>query len=197
MKPGPNYMTTTILRLSAATLLAGSACLAIAEEPSVDQVCAQAYCRTPATVSVRLDKDTAMDYEIEGIPVAFMRDVNLFPGESIELSVTIENGEIQSLHYDPSIQPEGQTISIRFSQNESEPFGMMLVIENSFDKFLRYEAFIAVPNREGFGYTSSCPVGPGISAYESWQEPISHIVLTNIRFIEIAAKGDSFEITCE
>ena len=190
-------MSATKLMPRAAFLLVGFTSYAMADELSVEQVCAQVYCRAPVTISLRLDESTAMDYEVEGTPVAFKRDVNLFPGESVELSVTMEDGEIQALTYDPNVSPGKETISIRFSQDDDDPYGMMLVVENSFDKYIRYKAYVALPGQEGFVYTSSCPVGPGMSAYESWPRPISHIILTNVHFVEVTRDGDTVELSCE
>ena len=170
---------------------------AVAEELGEEHVCTQAYCRDPATISLRLDKMTVMDFEVEGVPVAFGRNVNLFPGEDFAVSVTIEDGGIKTLHYDPNATSPKDAISLRFFQDEEEPFGMMLVVKNSFEKHLRYEAFIALPEQDGFIYTSSCPVGPGLSTYESWPYPISHIVLTNVHFIEPEEDDGDVAFSCE
>ena len=190
-------MFTMQLRLFAVMVVMCVSCRTVADELSQEAVCAQVYCRALATITLRLDKDTAMDFDVGGIPVAFERDVNLFPGEAVELTVTIENGEIKSLNYDPDSFDSRKVISVRFSQNDEEPYGMMLVVKNPFERYLRYEAFLAVPNRDGFAYTSSCPVGPGMSTFESWPHPISHIVLTNIHLVDSTQDGDSIEITCK
>jgi hypothetical protein len=190
-------MLATEIRLITISVLTCTSYCAGAEEPNQEQVCAQVYCRVPTTITLRLDDDTAMDFEVEGIPVAFERDVNLFPGEAVELSVTIEDGEIKSLNYDPEADDATGAISVRFSQNDDEPYGMMLVVKNSLERYLRYKAFIAMPNQDGFVYTSSCPVGPDMSAFESWPHPISHILLTNIHLVDVAQDGGSAELTCE
>jgi len=190
-------MLTTEFRLIAFFVLTSASHCAGAEEPNQEQVCAQVFCRAPTTFTLRLDEGTAMDFEVEGIPIAFERDVNLFPGETVKLSVTIEDGEIKSLNYDPETDDVTEAISVRFSQNDDEPYGMMLVVKNSLKRYLRYKAFVAVPDQDGFIYTSSCPVGPDMSAFESWPHPISHIILTNIHFVDVAQDGGSAELTCE
>lgn len=180
-----------------AVVLVGTPNLGYPEELTQEIVCEQAYCREPVTVTLRLDEETVMDFQVEGIPIAFERDVNLFVGESANLSVETENGEIRSIAYEPDSSQDDGEIAVRFSQSDEEPFGMMLVVENSLDQFIRYKAFIAVPNHEGFSYTSSCPVGPGMSSYESWPYPISHIVMADVHFIEIDMDDGAVEISCE
>jgi hypothetical protein len=63
--------------------------------------------------------------------------------------------------------------------------GMMLfTIENRTEHWLTYEAGIKVPKRDGFYKTSVVPLGPRLSNFESWPNPIDQIALSNFSFIE-------------
>jgi hypothetical protein len=63
--------------------------------------------------------------------------------------------------------------------------GMMLfTIENRTEHWLIYEAAIRVPKRDGLYKTSVMPLGPLLSNFESWPQPIDQLALKNFSFTE-------------
>jgi hypothetical protein len=59
---------------------------------------------------------------------------------------------------------------------------MLFTIENRTEHWLIYEAAIRVPKRDGFYKTSVMPLGPLVSNFESWPQPIDQLALKNFSF---------------
>lgn len=64
---------------------------------------------------------------------------------------------------------------------------MMLVVDGSFTKMLKFDAtmYVPQPGEGGYdeAYTSTCPVHPQSGVFEFWPHPIGPIFLDNFRFV--------------
>jgi len=189
-------MTVPTLGYSLALILCAISPSVLAQEPSLDAICALTYCRPAKTITVNIDPDSFKEIETGGTPIAYGTDINVYSGESVHVEAMMMDGEIKSLQLVDDVANPEITISIRFGPMEDGNFDSMLVIENPFDELLRYEAYISVPNQSDFVYTSSCPVGPKTSTYEHWPYAVFHLVMTNVRLLPVPT-GDEYEITCE
>ncbi|HKE96422.1 MAG TPA: hypothetical protein VKB34_19090 [Povalibacter sp.] len=170
-----------------------------AQEMTREEACKQVYCRKGGVAVVNLPGDRHASLDMTGMPVVVGRDVNIFPGETLDLEPKVEKGQIVALTYVEKKRPAAKTITISFEQDKSvaegvaNGLGMRLIITNPFDRPLRYEAYIKTPDgKEEYSYTSSCPVHQGVSAVEEWPYPIEHLALVGFKFLPLA--GD---IVCE
>jgi hypothetical protein len=80
--------------------------------------------------------------------------------------------------------------SLQFTQNGTST---TLRVKSDIGYQVKYDVIMFVPEKDGLkqSYTSSCPVIPYGSAYETWPYPIAMIVLAGFR---VVANGDS---TCK
>ena len=168
-------------------------------QSAADKICAEVPCRPEQTVTLDIDAERYMEAPIGGTPYAYERSISLFPGDEFSVRARIEDGEIQSLSYEPDGSNGDDTIRVSFEQAKEfeDGIGMRLIVTNPFDRHLRYEAYIQTPEGEEYDYTSSCPVNPGISTVEQWPYPIIHLVMTDVRLLPIPKEGDDGTIVCE
>ncbi len=167
-------------------------------EPTLEEICAATFCRPDAVLTIALDADSYVEIDIGGRPIAYGLDINLYLGEEVYIEATLNDGVIDSLEFVETNQNPDRTISVRFARMGDDRYDSMLVVENPFDQMLRYRAFIATPDKPEFAYTSSCPVMPGVSAYEHWPYAIFHIVMAEVHLRPAPeSNGEEIELTCE
>ena len=106
--------------------------------------------------------------------------VFMSPGDKLGVNLAgAADGTALSITQEPDLKKANLVFSFRRDK------GMTLAtIENRTERWLRYEAGIKVPNRDGFYKTSVMPVGPHMSNLESWPNPIDQLALKNIIFTE-------------
>ncbi len=107
--------------------------------------------------------------------------IQLYPGEKVFIEVELIKNEIKSMKsVKENLHPE-KTLVISFSQQTEGNMhqGMMLEIENPFDKKLEYKANIFLMNTQKWLITNVWPVRAKISSYESWQDLIITIGLSD------------------
>jgi hypothetical protein len=110
--------------------------------------------------------------------------IQLYPGEEIFVEVELSNNEIKSMKTVKSnLHPE-KTLTISFSQQTDGKIhkGMMLKIENSFDKKIEYKATMFLMRYNKWAPTTVLPIQPKLSSYETWHDIIVTIALTGWEF---------------
>ena len=88
------------------------------------------------------------------------------------------------LHVEENRHPE-RTIEIQLAQDRDlgDGLGMLLVVRNPFARPLRYNLSMMPLDEEEMHRTSSCPVVPRGSAFESWPFPVFVIAVANLKFL--------------
>ena len=168
-------------------------------QPATDGICAEVACRPEQTVTLDVDAEHYIELPVGGTPYAYERFISLFPGDEFSVRARIVDGEIQSLSFQTDGSVADNSIGVSFSQGKEigDGLGMLLIVTNPFDRYLRYAAYIQTLDGEEYGYTSSCPVGPGISTVEQWPYPIIHLVMADVRLLPAPEDGDDGTIVCE
>jgi hypothetical protein len=142
--------------------------------------------RAPFDLKLHVDKEHFYQEHFEKIPYVADNEVYLFAGESFGINVTVVDGQISGITYQPG--PDKSDVQFKFSQeksgNKAAPFMMMLATQNHLKQRLQFEALMTIPGKQGAFKTSILPVEPGLSGFESWPNPIVQLVLRNFRFIE-------------
>ena len=113
--------------------------------------------------------------------------IQLYPGENIFVEVELVRKEIKSMKTVKENLNPAKTIKISFSQETDDTDsrkhrGMMLEIENPFDKKLEYEAQMYLMNHNKWVVTDVLPIQPNLSSYELWNDIIVTIALTGWKF---------------
>jgi len=110
--------------------------------------------------------------------------IQLYPGETIFVEVELTRKEIKSMKtVKENLHPE-KTLIISFSQQTEGKIhkGMMLKIENPFNKKLEYKANMFLMKYNKWAPTSVLPIQAKLSAYEIWSDIIVTIALTGWEF---------------
>jgi hypothetical protein len=164
--------------------------------------CAKLACRTQSR-ELRLqtgDGVAVMDTELA--PYADAGAVVLYPGEAIEVDFAADGKTLGEPHFertvdrveDPKKGPDGKFIPSAPRSDSRSNFwfefqdngkGMLLKLKSDLGVRVKYHAVMLVPERDGLrpADTSSCPVIPYGSAYESWPQAIAMIVLTDFHIV--------------
>jgi hypothetical protein len=110
--------------------------------------------------------------------VAGPDEVEISIGKTVFVTLApASNGKLTPVLHD--VKPsEGQYVSFDLSKVDS---GRMLKVKNLYDKSLLYSARMCIKKRHLCAETSVLPVQAGISAFESWGDPIDTIVVSAIR----------------
>ena len=109
--------------------------------------------------------------------------IQLYPGETVYIEVTEQNGIIKNLKAVPGIITPANTITLRFMQNtkNGEHESMMLSVNNPFTKKLIYNSKIYPIKIKKWVDTDIYPVEAGMGGYEMWPDVIATIGLNNFR----------------
>ena len=102
---------------------------------------------------------------------------NVYPENPIEIEVTPEGENL--------VPKTGETESIgSLSFSLTSPSGnAMMSVKNSSQSTIKYDLYM-VDNSGRLHYTSSCPLMPGLSVFESWPHFIPEIIVANARILD-------------
>jgi hypothetical protein len=107
--------------------------------------------------------------------------LQIYPGEKLNIECEIKGDEIITMKVVKDVIAKNRTITLSFEQqtlnNGSKQ--MLLVVNNPFDKQLKYQAMMYTPAGQQWTPTSIIPILPKINSYESWPHPIITLVLTD------------------
>jgi hypothetical protein len=173
----------------------------------LEEKCAKLACRTESRELRLQTKDGVAVMKTELLPYADAGAVVLYPGDAIEVDFAADGKAMGEPHFsrtvdrldDPKSGPDGKpgptaprsdsrsNFWLEFQDNGT---GMMLKLKSDLGFRVKYHAVMLVPERDGLRSfdTSSCPVIPYGSAYESWPHAIAMIVLTDFH---VVASNDS------
>lgn len=140
--------------------------------------------RESFTLTLAVDSTQYYKQEVLRSPYIPKDDIlQIYPGEKLFIEATVVNNQISLIEVVKENLHPDKTIGIDFQQNvnDKENKGMMLFVENPFDKTLKYEALIYIVGQEGWRKTSIIPVRPKLSTAEMWPDVIITLVLHNWR----------------
>lgn len=136
--------------------------------------------RKPYHLVLRYDKQT--DYEEDLKETPYLNPGNtlqLYPGETVYLEVTLQNGKIASMKAVPENRNPDKTILVSFEQTIANGVheNVTLKVKNPFPKPLIYEARIFMFKIKKWVPTDVYPVDPGLFGIEIWPDFITSIGL--------------------
>lgn len=143
--------------------------------------------RTPYILKIEVDKKNIYEDEIGATPYVFPNNgMQIYPGETIFVEVAEENGIIKGMKAVKEITKPKTTLTIKFSQKSEKKTHqmMMLEVQNPFPKNLIYDAKMFLLNNKKWVSTSIYPVMAGLSGFETWQDIIISLGLSNWKFTD-------------
>lgn len=101
--------------------------------------------------------------------------VDVLPNQMVYVHAALEHGEIIDIRK----VADGGSLSFKLSKTSS---GMMLSAKNQLDVIVKYDIYM-IDFAGKKHYTSSCPVMPGLSVFESWPHKIPAMSIENFRIL--------------
>jgi hypothetical protein len=140
--------------------------------------------RSSFTLRLSIDENNYWEWTVPQSPYVFNENyIQFYPGETLFVEADVVNDIIVNFTVVKEIINKSKTIVIEFSQMNSKENSriheyMMLKVINPFSKSLEYKANVFLIQHDRWWInTSTIPVRPGLSAYESWPDIIGTIVL--------------------
>jgi len=181
-RPSALPMKISPFVFAAAALLAASASQS-QEDKNVAQnsggiagMCARTKCQHDLHVTLKDKNGATFDRTFETFPATVQPfGFVVVAGQTVYIEADIVDGKLANLTAVDKVSDPGKTITATFEQLDNR--GMMLTVKNPYHQPLKFSMGI-MPLEQGTLYkTSSCAIGPGIFAFETWPYPIFQVVL--------------------
>ena len=186
------------MRLSLLLAFLSAALPAAAQEAGREQICALKPCRESRPLQIWLDQNRYLEVDLGGTVIAHELNVSVYPGETHFITARMSDRQIVDLVPLTVGTTEANGLSVSMSQEKTKDgeLATLLKVTNLFGLPLRYEAYMDMDGSNEFRYTSSCPVGPGLTSYEHWPHAVVQIVMTNVRLL-LESESDGDAVVCE
>lgn len=126
---------------------------------------------------------SAFAIEWEEAPPVVRDMASVYAGETIAL----RGREVESALVDLAAGPgEGDEPVLELGLSQNADGQMSLRVTNGFDRTVKYRlGMMRLRDEDGRVLeTSSCPVGAGLTNFETWPEPIFQLIVTDVRFLD-------------
>lgn len=151
--------------------------------PSPGQKPDEVTLREAFTLKLKLPGGSSYEQHFDPIPYVRDGSIYVFPGENFGVNALVDGDKITSLSYVKN--PAKANIRLKFTeQGAGKGVMMLLVLESKLEQTLYMDAAMQVPNQNGEYKTRILPVRAGQGGFESWPNPISLLVLRNLRFAD-------------
>jgi len=112
--------------------------------------------------------------------------ISIFPGETIYLTFDPGDSGPENLRSVISEDFSANTLTFKFSQEAKlgDGVGMLLNVRNQSKRYIKYDLGMQLLDSDDLYKTSSCPLMPELSGFESWPHPIFQLVMTNFRWVD-------------
>jgi hypothetical protein len=138
--------------------------------------------RDEFTLKLPVDGEQFYEQKVEKTPYFVKENVlQIYPGEKVFVEVETKKKKITSMQVvKENLAPE-KTIEIALIQNtkDGKSQSMMLNIVNPFKYDLEYKAMMFIVGHNQWINTSVLPVKAKLAVYETWQDVIITIVLSD------------------
>lgn len=149
----------------------------------IDAFCRTAYCRPPRTVRVNLDDGGTFEREVPRLPIVLPNGwITIFAGEVIHVELTVEKGKVTAARAVPKVTNRNATITFRLRQQPGSAHSE-LTVTSRLPSNLKYNLGVMLPSGGDLRSSPSCAVQAGLTAHESWQEPVFQAVIRDLRLL--------------
>ncbi len=137
--------------------------------------------RKAFTLKLALEDSNIYKKVIKASPYILANNtILLYPSEKIFIEVELDKKGIKSMKtVKANLHPE-RTFTITFSQQVDGKMhvGMMLKVENPFNRKLNYKASVLLQQSKKWIPVNVLPIGINLSAFETWSVPIIAVSLS-------------------
>jgi len=162
-----------------------------ASPAEVEAVCDYVLCREREPIRLKLANGEFFEVTLAArTPIAHGEIVTIYPGETVFIEATPENGQLTNLTGVRQPTHPERTITFRFSQDPEMADGthMLLKVESPFPQPLKYRLGMMRPTSDDLFNTSSCPVHAGHPVFEHWSHPIFQLVAIDFRLVSESSR---------
>lgn len=158
------------------------ACLSLCQEqpmPAQPPLLRKAF-----TVELQVeDKKQPYIEHFENVSFVADNSVYLFPGDDFGVDLTVTNGKVVTVVYDP--RPKKADVEFTFTQlraaNNKRPF-MILGVENRLARVVAFNAVLTLPEKKKDHETHIFKIQKGENRMYSWPSPTMKVALVDFRF---------------
>jgi hypothetical protein len=162
----------------------------LAQEPPADEqqrlarkMCAETKCQRNLRITMKGKDGQVFDQTFEAFPAVVQPfGFMVVSGQTVHIEADIVGGRLTNLVAVEAVVNPDKTITAKLEQVDGK--GMVLTVNNPFDKALKFNMGIMPLDGEKLYKTSSCPVVAGGAAFEMWPYPIFQVALGNGRLLE-------------
>ncbi|MBI2381471.1 MAG: hypothetical protein HYV16_12025 [Gammaproteobacteria bacterium] len=156
-------------------------------DPERDAVCSRYVCRGATTVSLNLAGGENLSRSFDWFsPVVQDGSVTVLPGEELFLEAEVLGGKLAGLKAVERNRNPGRTLVLKFQQVD-KGLDMVLTVRNPFAQTLKYQ-LIADDGAGKLSNSPSCPVKPGDTTYETWEQPVFQAILMDFKLLPMGQK---------
>jgi len=138
--------------------------------------------RKPFTLKLAVDSVNYYEQEIKESPYFVSDEVlQIYPGEKLFVETNVLDSSILSMKVVPANKNPERTIEIEFSQDTEGRNNKMMIlkVKNPFGLKLHYSALMYIVGSDKWIKTSTFPVQPELLGYETWNDVIITLVLSD------------------
>lgn len=150
-------------------------------------MCERVLCREPTPIQLKLPGGDSFQLTPERpTPIVAGDRVTVYAGETVMVEATVGEGRLVNLKAVPAVADPARTLVFSLHQEPTmgDGTGMILKVQNPFDKVIRYRLGLRLPSGAPAVRTSACPVRAKAASFEAWPNPIFQIVATDFRIVE-------------
>jgi len=136
--------------------------------------------REPFTLKLAVDGENYYEESIKGSSYfVHNKTLQIYPSEKLYIEVEIKSDTIYSMKVVRTNLNPKKTIEVEFKQfvKDRKSEGMMLNVNNPFDKVLKYKALMYIVGHDKWIRTSIIPIQPRLSGFETWNDIIITLAL--------------------
>ena len=133
------------------------------------EACKSRPCRRDVDFSLRLADGSSRRFRYPFMPPALQRMyLTVLPGETVEAVAEFKDGRFAGWRA-PVAGERQPKVQLRIRLEQAKEGGMLARVENLGSEWVKPKLFYTPSPEDSEGRpTSSCPIGPGMSGFETW-----------------------------
>lgn len=147
---------------------------------SREAICKQVPCRPAKTIKLKVSKTGIAEFDFPKGPYVAEGYINILTGEELNVEFDEQENSPTNPRYVITVSVPERTITFKLEQTEE---GTILTVKNPFAKTILYDCMIQHYKAQNFAKTSIMPVQGKLMNFEHWPDPLTQVVISNVRFV--------------
>ncbi len=148
------------------------------------EMCKHTLCQRNLRVTLRQRDGSTFDRTYEVFPGTVQPfGLAIVAGQTLLIEADVAGDKLTHFRVVAAMAHPDRTL--RISLEQSGDGGMLLKLDNPFSRTLKFDMGMMPLEQPRLLKTSSCPILPGTTSFESWPRPLFQVVLANARLIDV------------